>query len=85
MVDLCNSDLKKYFDNVIGVPNVGIHSYRIFNVAYMDIIVVLIGSTLLAWLMNWSYMKTIVGMFIFGIVVHRVLCVSSTVDKTLFQ
>jgi len=85
MFDLCNSEVKKDLDNVIGVPNVGIHSYRIFNVAYMDVIVVLIGSILLAWLMNWSYMKTIVGMFILGIVVHRVLCVSSTVDKTLFQ
>ena len=75
---------KSFFDKIIGVPNVGIHSYRIFDIAYMDIIVVLIGSIFLAWLLSWSYVKTIIGMFVFGIVVHRVLDVRTTVDKWLF-
>ena len=75
---------KAFFDKIIGVPNVGIHSYRIFDIAYMDIIVVLIGSIFLAWLLSWSYVKTIIGMFVFGIVVHRVLDVRTTVDKWLF-
>ena len=78
------ADVKAFFDKIIGVPNVGIHSYRIFDIAYMDIIVVLIGSIFLAWLLSWSYVKTIIGMFVFGIVVHRVLDVRTTVDKWLF-
>jgi hypothetical protein len=82
-MDLCNSQLKKDLDNLIGVPGEGIHSYRIFNVAYMDVIVVLLAAILIAWAMNWSYIKTIVGIFILGIVVHKVLCVGTTVDKAL--
>ena len=78
------AEVKAFFDKIIGVPNVGIHSYRIFDIAYMDIIVVLIGSIFLAWLLSWSYVKTIIGMFVFGIVVHRVLDVRTTVDKWLF-
>ena len=78
------ADVKAFFDKIIGVPNVGIHSYRIFDIAYMDIIVVLIGSIMLAWLMKWNYVATIIGMFVFGIVVHRVLDVRTTVDKWLF-
>ena len=78
------TDIKIFFDKIIGVPNVGIHSYRIFDIAYMDIIVVLIGSILLAKIMKWDYVKTIICMFVFGIVVHRVLGVKTTVDKWLF-
>jgi len=83
-MDLCKSQIKKDLDKLIGVPGEGIHSYRIFNVAYMDVIIVLLAAILIAWAMNWSYIKTIVGIFILGIVVHKVLCVGTTVDKALF-
>ena len=85
MFGLCDTNLKVYLDKIIGVSGQGIHSYRIFDVAYMDVIVVLIGSILIAWLLKWSYGKTIVGMFILGIIVHRLFCVRTTVDKWLFH
>jgi hypothetical protein len=84
MSGMCDTGLKRFFDEKIGVPNVGIHSYRIFNIAYMDVIVVLLGAILIAWAMKWSYIKTIIGVFIFGVIVHRMFCVRSTVDKFLF-
>lgn len=84
MFSLCDTNLKKYLDKIIGVSGTGIHSYRIFDVAYMDVMVVLIGSILIAWLLKWNYVKTIVGMFILGIIVHRLFCVRTTVDKLLF-
>jgi hypothetical protein len=77
--------VKDFFNEIIGVPGVGIHSYRIFDIAYMDVIVVLIGSILLAWVFKWRYIRTIVGMFIFGIVVHRFFDVRTTVDKLIFS
>jgi hypothetical protein len=84
MSGLCDTELKRFFDEKIGIPNVGIHSYRIFNIAYMDVIVVLISAILIAWAMKWSYIKTIIGIFILGIIVHRMFCVRSAVDKFLF-
>ena len=84
MSGLCDTGLKRFFDKTIGVPNVGIHSYRIFNIAYMDVIVVLISAILIAWAMKWSYIKTIIGVFIFGVIVHRMFCVRSAVDKFIF-
>jgi hypothetical protein len=85
MFGLCDSQIKKDLDGMIGVPDKGIHSYRIFNIAYMDVIVVLVASILIAWAMKWSYVKTIVGMFLLGIIVHRGLCVPSAIDKILFS
>jgi hypothetical protein len=84
MSGLCDSGMKKYFDKIIGIPNVGIHSYRIFNIAYMDVIIVLLSAIWIAWAMKWSYTKTIIGVFISGIIVHRMFCVRTTVDKLLF-
>lgn len=77
-------DTKAFFNKIIGLPGEGIHSYRIFNIAYMDVLVVLIGAILLAWIMKWNYTRTIIWTFIFGIIVHRVLDVRTTVDKILF-
>ena len=85
MFGLCNSELKTRLDKDLGVPNEGIHSYRIFNIAYMDVLGTIIGSILLAYIMQWSYIKTIIGMFILGIILHRMFCVRTTVDKTLFS
>jgi hypothetical protein len=76
--------LKVFLNKKLGVPNEGIHSYRIFNIAYMDIIGTIIGAILLAWIMKWNYIRTIIGMFVFGIVVHRIFDVQTTVDKLLF-
>jgi Kef-type K+ transport system membrane component KefB len=85
MSGLCDTRVKSFFDDIIGVPNVGIHSYKIFGISYIDVVVVLIGAIMIAWFMKWSYVKTIVGTFILGIVVHKLLCVRSTVDKLIFS
>ena len=85
MFDLSQSQIKKDLDGIIGLPGEGVHSYRIFNIAYVDVIVVLVAAILLAWVMKWSYAKTIIGMFLLGIIVHRDFGVKSEVDKILFS
>lgn len=81
MSDLCNST---YIKKIFGEPNKGVHSYRIFNIAYMDVIATILGSIFLARLMKWNYLYTMIGMFLLGIVLHRLFCVRTTVDKLLF-
>ena len=84
MSGLCDTELKNTLDKSFGVPKVGIHSHRIFNIAYVDVMMTIIGALLLAWAMKWNYLKTIVGMFILGIIIHRMFCVRTTLDKLLF-
>jgi hypothetical protein len=78
MVDLCK------YKNALGEPGKGIHSYRLFGVAVADVIMTLIGALILAYLFNWSFIYTAVGLFILGIILHRLFCVRTTVDKLLF-
>ena len=75
--------LCKYKD-MFGNPNTGIHSYRILNLAIMDIIMTIVGGMILADLFGWNTWYTIAGLFVLGIVLHRVFCVRTTVDKMLF-
>jgi hypothetical protein len=81
MTDLCNST---YIKKLFGEPKEGIHSYRNFNIAYVDLVATILGSIFLARIMKWNYLYTIIGMFLLGIVLHRMFCVRSTVDKLLF-
>jgi len=78
MFDLCK------YKNVLGKPRKGIHSYRLFGVAIADVIMTLVGALILAYVFNWSFIYTALGLFILGIVLHRFFCVRTTLDKVLF-
>jgi hypothetical protein len=77
------SGLCKYKD-IFGKPNTGIHSYRIFNLAVMDIAQTILAGILFSWYFKWNIWITLGGLFLLGIVVHRLFCVRTTVDKILF-
>jgi len=79
---LCNYMLCNY-KNALGVPGQGVH-FHVFGIAIMDCIMTLIGGAALAYLFKWSYFWTILIFFVLGIVLHRVFCVKTTLDKILF-
>jgi hypothetical protein len=78
MVSLC-----KYKD-ILGKPNQGLHSYRIFNIAIVDVLLTILGAYLISYFMNYKFIYTLLGMFILGIFLHRIFCVRTTIDKLLF-
>ena len=71
------------YKNILGEPEKGIHSYRFFGVAIMDVLMTLIGSILLSYLFHWSFMNTTICLFVLGIILHRLFCVRTTLDKLL--
>jgi hypothetical protein len=77
------SGLCKY-KNALGVPGKGIHSYRIFNIAVADVIMTLIGAYIISRIFKISFLWTSVGLFITGIILHRLFCVKTTIGKLLF-
>jgi hypothetical protein len=74
------------YKDVFGKPNEGVHKYRIFGVAAIDVIATLV----FAWWLSLVF-KTIgfayiaIGAFSLGIFMHRVFCVRTTVDKLIFE
>jgi hypothetical protein len=75
--------LCKYKD-ALGNPGKGIHSYRFMGVAIADVIMTLIGAFLISYYTGYSFLNVSIFLFILGIILHRLFCVRTTIDKLLF-
>ena len=69
------------YKNIFGEENKGIHSYRLFNVAIVDVIATIILALLIS---RKHFIKILILLFILGIILHRLFCVRTTLDKLLF-
>ena len=72
------------YKDVFGKPGQGIHSYRLFGVAIVDVILTIFGAMIIAYFSKYNFFKILIALFILGIIMHRVFCVRTTVDKLLF-
>ena len=77
-------DLCKY-KSTLGDPGKGIHSYRLFGIAIMDVIMTIIGAYMISYFFNYSFIYTLLFLFSLGILLHNIFCVKTTVDKLLFN
>jgi len=69
---------------LFGKPNEGLHAYRFMNIAIVDVLMTVIVAFILSNLFTISFWKVLVGLFILGIIIHRLFCVQTTVDILLF-
>jgi uncharacterized membrane protein len=63
--------------DIFGLPNEGIHSYRLFDLAIIDIIATVIIAMLLAKIMDISVIKMILILFIIGQILHYTIGVNT--------
>jgi len=77
-MDLCR------YKNMFGAVGTGAHSYRIFNVAIVDVLLTVLVAYLISWYFRLPVLWTVIALFLFGIIAHRAFCVRTTVDKLLF-
>ena len=75
--------LCKYKD-ILGKPNTGLHSLRILDIAIIDVLGVIIVGMLISNTFKIPLLYTIISLFILGIILHRLFCVRTTVDRILF-
>ena len=76
--------LCKYKD-LLGKVGKGVHSYRIFNIAIVDVLLTFIGAYIIYLFDTKNNYFVILGIvFLSGIILHRVFCVRTTIDKLLF-
>jgi len=82
---MCKYNLEKYFGKV----GKGVHSYRLFNIAIVDVSATIIGSFLIYLAMPYIYkpirfIYILIALFILGIILHRIFCARTTIDRLLF-
>ncbi len=76
-MDLCQ------YKNIFGEPGKGVHSYRLFGVAIVDVIFTIIGAYYISKFYQFPFSYTLLSLFILGIILHRLFCVRTTIDKLL--
>jgi hypothetical protein len=72
------------YKDALGIPDKGIHSYRLFGVAIVDVIMTILGALIISFFFKYNFIYTLVFLFLLGICLHRLFCVRTTVDKLLF-
>ena len=73
------------YKNALGRPGKGIHSYRIANIAVVDVALTILMAYIIWVLTKCDFWLILAGCFLLGIVLHRMFCVKTTIDKVLFR
>lgn len=72
------------FSGIFGQPGEGAHSFRLFNIAVVDVIAVFVVALVLWKIFKWNFWVSLLVLFMIGIIAHRLFCVRTTIDKLLF-
>jgi hypothetical protein len=75
--------LCKYKD-LFGKPNEGFRKYRIAGIAIFDTLVVILIGIVFSYITGIPLLPTLAVLFISGIIVHRIFCVRTGIDRILF-
>jgi len=76
-------DLCRYKD-IFGRPREGAHAYRLFDIAVVDVAATFLLAFVITRTFSLSFWKSLVALFLIGIIAHRAFCVRTTVDKWVF-
>lgn len=73
------------YKNMFGEPNTGIHKYRLFNVAVVDVIFTIIGGYMISKYFGYKLKNTLIVLFLLAIIVHKLFCVKTTINNFIFD
>jgi len=76
--------LCKYKD-IIGKPGEGARSFRFLGIAVLDSLVTLLAALLFSWIYKIHVFYTVIPLFFSGIILHRMFCVDTGIDRLLFS
>jgi hypothetical protein len=73
------------YKNILGKVDEGIHSYKIFNISIVDVLMTILGAYIIHLFMpKYKFIYILLCLFLLGIILHRLFCVETTIDKLLF-
>lgn len=72
------------YKNMFGEPKTGIHRYRIFDYAILDIIITIFVMLLISYIFKISYLYSTIITILLMIISHRLVCVRTKTDVLLF-
>ncbi len=74
------------YKDIFGKVGEGVHSYRVANIAIVDVISTIIVAFIFHYFFpSYKLLYILTVLFLLGIVLHRIFCVRTTVDRILFR
>jgi len=77
------SGLCKY-KHIFGAEKTGVHQYRLFGIAIMDLLFTIIGVGIISYFSGLNFWILLLIAILSGIVLHRLFCVNTTINKLIF-
>jgi hypothetical protein len=73
---------------IFGKEGEGVHSFRIFDIAVFDVLLTFVGGAILAYTTGKftisSFFISTLFLFVIGIILHRLFCVNTSINKVIF-
>ncbi len=69
---------------VFGEVGKGIHSYRVFDIAIVDVLLTFLVAFLISKFGKFSFYKVVIILFVVGVIAHRVFRVNTKINKMIF-
>ena len=74
------------YKNILGKVKEGPHSYRIFNIAIVDVLLTVVAAVIIyLFFPKSNFLYILLLLFLIGIILHYIFCVRTTIDKLLFN
>ncbi len=74
----------KKYSEIFGKPNTGFHSFRVFDIAVLDLLGTILISGLISYTFNFNFFLVLFIALLLGIILHRLFCVDTTINKLIF-
>lgn len=74
-----------YYNNIFGIPKEGLHKYRLFNIAIVDVILTILVALIITYFFNLNFINILLILFIIGIFLHKLFCVNTTINNLIFN
>lgn len=73
------------YSNQFGMPGQGIHSYRLFDIAIVDVIMTILVGLLISYVFKYNIIYVLIVLFLIGIIVHKIFCVDTALNNMIFS
>ena len=72
------------YKNIFGLPGIGFHNHFMFNFAILDLIATFIIAIIIAAYFDISVIKSFIILMVSAIIIHKLFCVNTVLNKLLF-
>ena len=82
---MCYNNYKNFLESKFGKPREGLHSYRFLDFAIIDILLTILLGIIIHKLFNYNIYNILIFLFLFAIIIHKILCIDTKLTLILFS